>query len=80
MLGNIQLIFIVSLYICVYVHVKTFERSFFEAVTLIWTVVSFVTSEYSLLVNSALFIVFPSYVIDGLVVDTMRIFTRMGDR
>lgn len=46
--------------------------------TLIWITISFVTTDYSSLVNSALFIVFPSYIIDGLVVDTMRILSNLG--
>ena len=78
-LTNIQLIFIVALYVFVYTHIITFQRSFFEAVVLIWIAISFVTTEYSILVKSALFIVFPSYIIDGLVVDSIRIFFPLGD-
>lgn len=79
-LTNIQLIFKTALYVFVYIHVITFDRSFFEAVILIWIAISFVATDYSILVNSALFVVFPSYVIDGLVVDTVRIFTRLGEK
>jgi len=48
--------------------------------TLIWITISFVTTDYSSLVNSALYIVFPSYIIDGLVVDTMRIISNLGEK
>lgn len=38
-----------------------------------WVLISFVVSTYSTLINLALFLVFPFYVIDGILVDAMKI-------
>lgn len=71
---NLKTYLYVGVNILTYISITTkLERSFFQGAVLFWVILSFIVFDSNLIIITAVMLVFPIYIIDGVISDSLDI-------
>lgn len=75
-ISNVKIYLYISLNIMIFISVTTdLERSLFQGIVLFWVLISYVVIDKKILIQAALFFVFPVYILDGIFNNSYQILT-----